>query len=339
MRCERWSAAALGCAWLFGSATAFAQPPAPPPAASGASTNPAPSAPSASEARAEARFREGSEAFDHGRVDEACAAFADSLRAFATLGTLLNLALCHEKQGKTASAWAEFVHAAAWANEPAQRDRREFARQHASRLERGLPRLRIEVTDGEPQTMTLSLDGEALSGARLALPLFVDPGNHTVSAAAPGFQSASVSVTAVTVASGEAQVVTIPRLLEMHDALVLPARPQEPPPTRGPDTRSLVGYAVGGAGLVAVAVGIGFGADAISRTGALGAKCAAGCDAGPAKTSEIVSLVTLGVGAVGLAAGAWLVFGPRRASSPAVALVVGPSAAPGGAGLALDGTW
>jgi hypothetical protein len=317
----------------------LAQPPGPAPAATAPAAPPASSAPSASEARAEARFREGSEAFDHGRVDEACTAFADSLRAFATLGTLLNLALCHEKQGKTASAWAEFVHAAAWANEPAQRDRREFARQHASRLEHGLPRLRIEVPDGEPQSMTLALDGEALSGARLALPLFVDPGNHTVTASATGFQSAAVSTTAVSVASGEAQVVTVPRLLEVHEALVAPAAPEEPPAHRGPDTRSLVGYAVGGAGLVALAVGIGFGADAISRTGGLGVGCTAGCDAGPAKASEIVSLVTLGVGAAGLAAGAWLVFGPRRPSSPTVALVVGPSAAPGGAGLALGGTW
>src|SRR5579859_3444728 len=137
---------ALG--WAVGIGISSASPIA---RAQGAPTAPAiQPAPTANETKAESRFREGSDAFDQGRVDQACADFAESLRLFATLGTLLNLALCHEKQGKTATAWTEFVHAAASAIDPAQRDRREFARQHAAHLERSLVRLRIAVEDASP---------------------------------------------------------------------------------------------------------------------------------------------------------------------------------------------
>src|ERR1700678_1883103 len=100
------------------------------------------------EEEAEARFREGSAAFDAGRTDEACESFARSLKLYPKLSTLLNLALCQESQGKTASAWRGFVEAAAWANDAAQRDRRDFANQHALKLERSLPRVEIRLPEG-----------------------------------------------------------------------------------------------------------------------------------------------------------------------------------------------
>ena len=61
---------------------------------------------SADPAAAEALFREGRKLLDEGQLDAACSKLAESQRLDASPGTLGSLAQCHEKQGKTATAWA-----------------------------------------------------------------------------------------------------------------------------------------------------------------------------------------------------------------------------------------
>ena len=51
------------------------------------------------------------------------------------LGTLLNLAVCHEAQHKYATAWAEFTSAFTLAQRDGQRPRQEFARKRIQQLE------------------------------------------------------------------------------------------------------------------------------------------------------------------------------------------------------------
>src|SRR5437762_8395146 len=57
---------------------------------------------------AEALFEEGRQLLEGGHVDEACLKLKESYAQEAASGTLLNLALCHQIQGKMATAWAEF---------------------------------------------------------------------------------------------------------------------------------------------------------------------------------------------------------------------------------------
>src|SRR5262245_60483663 len=84
---------------------------------------------------ADALFQEGRKAMASGKIADACMKFADSNRIAPRLGTLLNLATCHEAQGKTASAWAEFVEATAASRQANQPERVAYAEQHARSLE------------------------------------------------------------------------------------------------------------------------------------------------------------------------------------------------------------
>src|SRR5690348_1000013 len=67
-------------------------------------------------ATAEALFEEGRKLMAEGKVAEACPKFADSEQLDASSSTLLNLASCYEKLGRTASAWATYREAASLAN-------------------------------------------------------------------------------------------------------------------------------------------------------------------------------------------------------------------------------
>ena len=60
-------------------------------------------------ALAETLFRDGRALVQAGKVAEGCTKLADSQQLDPQMGTLLNVALCQEQQGKTASAWAAFV--------------------------------------------------------------------------------------------------------------------------------------------------------------------------------------------------------------------------------------
>src|SRR3954468_3549725 len=63
-------------------------------------------------ATAEALFRQGRQLMSEGKTAEACEKFGASERMDPSSGTLLNLADCDAKSGKSASAWAEFLAAA-----------------------------------------------------------------------------------------------------------------------------------------------------------------------------------------------------------------------------------
>jgi len=327
-----------GAAAVPTSSSKAAAGPASPPGAAAAAAAPAsaPSMPAASaddspERRAEARFQQASEAFDRGRVDEACLAFAESLRLVATLGTLLNLALCHEKQGKTATAWGEFTQAAAWAGDAKQWDRRDFAHQHVARLERSLSRIQLSLSSGaEPAAITI--DGQPVAVTRVALPVFLDPGNHEIVATAAGRRD---FVTTVSLrADADAQIVAIPPL----EPLRIASPPAHDSAAAPQDRRPPLGWIVGGAGLVAIVTGVGFGVDALAKTGDLGPSCGNRCGHGPAQVAEAVSIASLSAGAAALAAGVWLVAAPRR-SMPSALAHWAPRITPRGAGVDFTGSW
>jgi hypothetical protein len=283
-------------------------------------------------AAAETRFREASEAFDQGRIDEACTGFAESAHLYPTLGTLLNLALCHEREGKMATAWLEFTHAAAWADDASQGDRREFARQHAARLERTLSRIQVELPmDAAP--MVLAVDGEPLVGARASLPLFLDPGAHTLSVSAPSRKTYTTLVTVSEAPSVSAVVVHVP-MLTPASAIDAPATPSPGPvPSFATSSRRRTGWIVGGAGVLLVGIGASLGVDTLVKVGQCGAKC----DTTSAEVAEALSLVSFGTGLAALGVGGWLLHSPTAVKSSAIRMSLTPQVAPAGGGITLAG--
>ena len=115
---------------------------------------------------ADLRFREGRELLAEKKVDLACGKFAESARLFPRAGVLLNLASCHETQGKIASAWTEYALANSAAHKEGRADREEIAQKKIAALKDDLSWLTIEVPAGSEAGLVVKRDGVAVgSGA------------------------------------------------------------------------------------------------------------------------------------------------------------------------------
>ncbi|MCA9632308.1 MAG: hypothetical protein KC766_31865, partial [Myxococcales bacterium] len=128
-------------------------------------------------ATAEALFQQAKKLKDAENYEEACPKFAASNKLDPALGTLLNLADCHEQQGLTASAWAEFLEAATLARRAGQVDRAQVAQERATALESRLVRVSI-VVKGKSRIDGLEIkqDGSPVYAATWNTPVPIDPG-------------------------------------------------------------------------------------------------------------------------------------------------------------------
>jgi hypothetical protein len=177
---------------------------------------------------AEGLYRQARDLMAEGRVDEACPKFAESQRLDPATGTLLNLAACHEKQGKVATAWIEYSDALFAARRDGREDRVEYARQRAAELEPKLSRLTLQIeASAEQVELTLELDGATLGRAVVGAPMPVDPGSHVVRASAPGKKPWQQTVEIGAVA--DQKTLTIPRLEDAPPEPMLAAAPAAAP--------------------------------------------------------------------------------------------------------------
>src|SRR6266446_4742742 len=112
---------------------------------------------------AQALFNEGKRLMDSKQYAQACPKFADSQKLDPGVGTLLNLAVCYEKNGQTASAWAAYDEAASAAKGAGQADREKYARERAAALAPLLAKLTITVPQASAiDGLTITRDGVTL---------------------------------------------------------------------------------------------------------------------------------------------------------------------------------
>ncbi|HEX3760049.1 MAG TPA: hypothetical protein VHW23_15140 [Kofleriaceae bacterium] len=253
-------------------------------------------------AAANALFDQGKRLIAAGDVDGACAKFEASMQLLDQLGVRLNVADCHERQGRTATAWAEFSEAASQADRRGD-SRVAYARQRAEALEPRLTRLAISMPPASrPPGLVVRRDNVVVPGEAFGTPLPVDPGSHTITASATGDQTWSTRIEARK--PGEVITIEIPRLTAMP-------RSAEPDPRR-PRRRLGLGVGAGGIGLVGVSIALGL--EARSKWGSVGAHCDANhvCDAEGVSINHRARLygnagtVVAGVGVAALITGAVL---------------------------------
>lgn len=184
-------------------------------------------------AAAQALFDDARRLMGEKKYGDACPKLEESQRLDPGLGTLLNLAECQALTGRTASAWANFLEAAYQAKAAGQTKRENTARARAAALEPRLSRLTILAVTGpaggHPQTpggkVEIKRDGVVVASSLVGTAVPVDPGEHVVSATAPGKKAWESKVTVK--ADGHSFTVSVPQL---EDAPAEPPPEVKPPP-------------------------------------------------------------------------------------------------------------
>jgi hypothetical protein len=230
-------------------------------------------------AMAESLFQQGKAAMTAGDYDKACPLLETSLEEERAVGTLLNLALCHAKQGKTATAWAEFREAASMAERESQPERAQGARKYVADLERHLSHITIAVP--EPiEGLVVTRAGRTVPAATYGVPVAADPGSYTIEASAPGHQGWSTTIELG--AKADRKTVTVPNLgaptLSTGPGLSHGKHPLEEPDESpgqdsGPNALVVTGVVVTGLGVISLGVGIALGAIAMGDTADLEDGC------------------------------------------------------------------
>jgi len=220
-------------------------------------------------ALAEALFQQGKQLLERGDAHAACPKLAESLRLDRATGTLLALAMCHEVEGRLASAWAEYLEVIARAKKDGRADREEAARQWAQKLEARLSTLSVAVPAAVAEIPGLRVrrDSVALDAPAWSTAVPVDPGPHVVVATAPGRETWTTTV--VVAGAAERRTVSVPLLAPDERvataALASPvisgeARGANAPPHRAPSwigTLAIAGGALPDSGGPAVVGEIG----------------------------------------------------------------------------------
>jgi tetratricopeptide (TPR) repeat protein len=310
--------------------------------------------PSDASALAEQLFNQARELAKDNRWAEACPKFEASLRVDPVLGTRLNLATCYERIGKLASAWGLYRESIELARKAGDAKRRDYAQQQAAALEPRLPKLALAAPAHRPAGFVVTRDGTPIAPGALGVALYVDPGEHEVTASAPGFEAFTQTVTLV---PGKAETLVIPDLkpapaaelsrspaksaIDGRVATTEPAAPMSP-------MRKYTAIGLGGAGVAAIGVGLLFGAKASAAFQDAKALCSDNLVCDPesydqgkqltrdARTSATLSTVLVAAGGAAIVAGAIVVLTRPRTRERAMARIV-PVTHDRGAGLAILG--
>ncbi len=318
-------------------------------------------------------FLQGKALMEQGHTEEACRKFAESLALERRGGTLLNLGVCWEKQGRYATALRLLHEARTRALKDGRPERVALADERLRQVEGRVSWLTVRVAPAAAAPdLTLACDGEDLPRESWGTLRAVDPGPHTIVAAAAG--RARFEVTIQVGPAGDAQIVEIPAPTASPPtpapapvpvaapapaptaapALVAaapPARDPTPAPVAARSWIRPVSGAVVGLGAVVLVVGAVYGVEAILYIQQSNPHCPNDVCNTPgafqqnadAHTAASVADIAIPAGLVVTGVGLYLLLRrvPPAVARPATALLerVAPALAPGVTRVSLRGAW
>lgn len=277
---------------------------------------------------AETLFKDAKKLMARGKIPEACEKFASSYKIDPVGGTLLNLAMCHEVEGRTATAWTEFNEALSLAKKSGRVDRQKAATEHIAALEPRLSRLTITPPAGAPAGLEIKIDGDAIAAAAIGTAIPVDPGDHIVVASAPRKKPWEAKVA---LREGKPQSITVPALADLEATAPVTT-------SSGAAWQLPTGIVGLGAGAALLAVGTGFGVHAV----ALGGRVRAACP-GNACSAEGLAALDDGRAAARVSNGTLIAGGALAVAGAALVVIAitsrPPSGAPPSASFELSPAW
>lgn len=301
---------------------------------------------------AEALFERGRTAMKSGDFETACQHFAESERLEPAVGTRFNLAHCEEKRGRLATAWV--LYKSVVADLSAADERLPFAKEKVRALEARVPKLTLVLQGGSAQGVRVKVAGSEFTASSFGIPLPIDPGEHSVEVLAPGQQPQRSSVR-VAVGQLHQFEFSVPKSRDAGEPLGVRQGPSTPPPVSESETDGnpasstrRLGYVVGGAGLASLSGGAILGAIVLYDKRTANDNCwppdenyaSGGCYPEGARANERGRMlapwttVALGVGAVGLGVGAYLVISNPVSGDHTTRVAMHPS--PAGARISVQ---
>lgn len=288
---------------------------------------------------AQGLFEQGRVLMRENRLDRACPMLAESLRLDPAIGTRLNLALCHEREGKAATAYVEYNDALSQAIQEHDQERELLCRQRINTLEPLLIRVRIHKAFEDPSGFWITLDGVRLERAALEAALPVNPGLHRIVYGAPGYRRAQLSFSLTEPATRREialqPLVRAPRPARSQRAVSVPAHV--------PLRRFAAGACLGGS-LVALGFGAYFGLKAGTEWEQRNQHCPGGrCDVDAkhfgddAQRLAILSDVGFGLALASAGVGVYLLVARPHGKPESSALRIVTLPVARGASVALEG--
>jgi hypothetical protein len=290
----------------------------------------------AEKATAQALFEDGLQLMGAKNYAEACPKLEESERLDPALGTRFRLSECEEAVGRLASAWAGFLEVADLAHAAGQADREVVARQKAASLEPKLSKINVIVTQPDIAGLEVSHDHVIIGRGQWGTPVPIDPGTYTITATAPQKKPWRGNVTIS--ADGKTGTLTVPALDQAPAAAAAVVLPLTSPPSSDSQTGSTVkilGFTLGGVGVVGMGTGVVLGF--VAKSNYNGAGCGASTCTSASSESALNSARSLAnvgtavfiVGAAAAAGGVVMVLAaPRSHRGPsAAALHLGPGTA------------